>query len=132
MPKLKFQWTVNWERENEEEYLKYIKDQIQKARRDAHMTQGELAQKLGRTQAYFSKLEAGTLVPSIIEILGIAQFTKKPIQFFLPIQDTDEETLTGKGWQLMEYFNRLEDDAARDMAIGAVKALAERMPKGKK
>ena len=131
MPKLKFQWTVNWERADEEKYLKHIKARIKEARDDAEMTQGELAQKVGRTQAYFSKLEGGELVPSVIELLGIAQFTKKPIQFFLPIQDEDQETLTGKEWQLVTYFKRIEDEQDKDIAISTVKAFAQK-PRGKK
>jgi transcriptional regulator with XRE-family HTH domain len=132
MPKLKLQWTINWERADEEEYLKYIKARIKEAREDANMTQGELGKKIGRTQAYFSKLESGGLVPSIIETLGIAQFTQKPIQFFLPIQDTDDESLSGKEWQLVAHFRQFDDDTVRDMAIGAVKALAKTKTKAKK
>ena len=135
MKTLKFQWTVNWEREDEAEYLKYIKAKIKEAREDADMTQGELAEKMGRTQAYFSKLEkigSGSLVPSVIELLGIAQFTKKPIQFFLPIQDRDEDILTGKEWQLITHFRRIIDEGVKDMAISTIKAFAEIKSKGKK
>ena len=131
MPKLKFQWTVNWERADESEYLKHIKRRIKEARDDVEMTQGELAQKVGRTQAYFSKLEGGELVPSVIELLGIAQFTGKPIEFFLPIQYEDEETLTGKEWQLVAHFRRIEDERDREIAISTVKAFGQK-PKGKK
>lgn len=135
MPKLRIQWTVNWERENEEEYLKYIKARIREAREDAGLTQSELAEKLNRTQSYFSKLEnldRRTLVPSIIEILGIAQFTKKPIQFFLPIQDTSEDILTGKEWQLIAHFRRIENEDTKDLALSTLKTFAETKPRGKK
>ena len=132
-PILRFQLTLNWSREEEEKYIKYIKARIKEAREESHMTQGELADKLGRTQAYFSKLEGSTLVPSIVEVLGIAQFTGKPIQFFLPIQDAREDFLTGEEWQLIAHFRNIEDEAIRDIALGTLKKMAEaKKTKGKK
>ena len=125
MPKMKFQFTANWEREEEENYLKHIKAQIRVARDNAHLTQGELAKKLGRTQAYFSKLESGDLVVSIIELLGIARYTNTPIQFFLPIQDTGEAVLTGKAWQLNSYFSKITSEEAQDAVLSVAKHFAE-------
>jgi len=131
MPRIKSQWTLNWEREGEDEYLKYIKARIKEAREDAKMTQSELAQKLERNQVYFSKLESGGLVPSVIELLGIAQFTKKPVQFFMPLQEESEDILTGKEWQLVAHFRRIEDEGIKDLALSTIKNFAEKKTKGK-
>jgi transcriptional regulator with XRE-family HTH domain len=125
MPRLKFQFTVNWEREEEERYGKYIKAKIKEARERSGLTQTELASKLGRTQAYFSKLESGELVVSIVELLGIAQFTNTPIQNFLPIQDANKEDLTGQEWQLLTLFRKIEDDRIRGIALNQMRQLAE-------
>jgi transcriptional regulator with XRE-family HTH domain len=137
MPKLKFQATLNWEREEEAEYISYIKAKIKDARENAGLTQSQLADKLGRTQAYFSKLEGGGpegrgLVPSIVEVLGIAHFTETPIQFFLPIQDAREDVLTGMEWQLIAHFRKIDSDEVRELALSTVKQLAGvRKPKAK-
>ncbi len=132
MAKIRMQWTVNWEREGEAEYLKYIKARIKEAREDAQLTQAELAEKLQRTQTYFSKLETGDLVPSITEILGIAQFTNKPIQFFLPIQDVSEDILTGKEWQLISHFRNIHSEEVKDIALSTVKHFSQMKPNVKK
>jgi len=89
------------------------------------LTQGELAEKLGRTQAYFSKLESGELVPSIVEMLGIAQHTQTPIQFFLPIQDTEEDQLNGMEWHLLSNFRNIEDNQLKEIVIDTAKKFAE-------
>ncbi|MBI5031753.1 MAG: helix-turn-helix transcriptional regulator [Chloroflexi bacterium] len=127
MPKIKFQLTANWEREEDERYIQYIKARIRDARENhtPKMTQAELAEKLGRTQAYFSKLEKGELVPSIVEMLGIAQHTQTPIQFFLPIQDIKEDQLNGMEWRLLSSFRSIEDNQRKEIVIDTAKKFAE-------
>ena len=64
------------------EYL-YVVDQLKKARGASRMRQNVVADKLGRTQSYISKVEAGQLRIDVVQLQELARLYKKPIKYFI-------------------------------------------------
>lgn len=62
---------------------KFLVSQLKKARREAGLTQRGVAEKLGRTQSYISKVESGDLRVDIIQLREFAGLYKKDINYFL-------------------------------------------------
>ena len=56
-----------------------IKDERQKA----HLEQTELAQKLGKTQSYISKIETGHRYIDVFELKELCHIYKKDINYFI-------------------------------------------------
>ena len=75
------------ERDDAEEkaYAFYASQTLQKARKDAHMTQTELAKRLNKSKSYISRIENGSINPSvgvfyrILSVLGMRIEIVKPI-----------------------------------------------------
>lgn len=57
---------------------------LRKARKDAGLTQVELAKKLGRNQSWVSKKESGERRMDPVELCEIAKVYELPIHAFLP------------------------------------------------
>ena len=55
---------------------------LRKARREAKLTQVQVAKKLKRPQSYISKAEAGEQLLDIVEIKKFANLYKKDINYF--------------------------------------------------
>ena len=64
------------------EYRKVIK-RLKKARRDAGLTQVEVAKKLNKPQSYISKIERGERRIDIVELKKLAVIYKKNLDFFV-------------------------------------------------
>jgi len=64
------------------EHVKVIERLIQ-SRDDANLTQFEVAIKLGKTQSFMSKVEAGQRRVDVILLRELATIYNKPIEFFL-------------------------------------------------
>ena len=64
------------------EYRKVIK-RLKKARRDAGLTQVEVAKKLNKPQSYISKIERGERRIDIVELKKLAVIYKKDLDFFV-------------------------------------------------
>lgn len=62
---------------------KFLVSQLKKARKEAGLTQREVAKKLGRTQSYISKVESGDLRVDIIQLREFAGLYKKNLNYFL-------------------------------------------------
>ncbi len=78
-------------------------------------------------------MEAGDLEPGILDLLGIAMATKKPLKYFLPgYVKADDEKLDGQEWELVNSFREIQSEDLQELAIKQVKQLAEMKPKGKK
>ncbi len=58
--------------------------QLREARREAGLTQVEVAQLLGQPQSYVSKCESGERRVDVVELEHFAQVYGKPITYFLP------------------------------------------------
>ena len=61
----------------------YLTRQLRTARIEAVLNQTEVAEKLGRTQSYISKIESGQLRVDIIQLKELAIFYKKSLDYFL-------------------------------------------------
>ncbi len=74
-----------WNKSIEEAEAFYAGQMIRDSRKEVHMTQGELAEKLNVTKSYISRIENGVITPSvtvfyrIIEALGMRVEIVKPI-----------------------------------------------------
>jgi transcriptional regulator with XRE-family HTH domain len=56
---------------------------LKEARRKAKLKQSDVAKKLGRTQSYISKIEAGQRRVDTVQLKEFADIYKKKIDFFL-------------------------------------------------
>ena len=62
---------------------KYIVEQLKKARKEANLSQEEIAKILGKTQSYISKIESGQRKIDIIQLKKFAKIYKKDLSFFI-------------------------------------------------
>jgi transcriptional regulator with XRE-family HTH domain len=58
-------------------------ERLKKARTDAGLTQAQVAQKLGSTQSWVSKIEAGELRVEAIWLNRLAKLYGKKVEYFL-------------------------------------------------
>jgi transcriptional regulator with XRE-family HTH domain len=66
--------------------LKYKRflGRLRAARREAGLTQAQVARALGQTQSFVSKCESGERRVDIVELEGFSNLYKKPVSYFLP------------------------------------------------
>ncbi|MFH1543168.1 MAG: helix-turn-helix transcriptional regulator [Patescibacteria group bacterium] len=62
---------------------KEIAEKLEKTRKEADLTQKQVAQYLKKPQSYISKVEAGQQRIDIIELSDFAKLYKKSINFFI-------------------------------------------------
>ncbi|MFH1968560.1 MAG: helix-turn-helix transcriptional regulator [bacterium] len=62
---------------------KYIVDKLKKARLEAGLEQEQVAELLGKTQSYISKIESGQRRIDVIQLKEFAKIYKKDIKYFL-------------------------------------------------
>jgi ribosome-binding protein aMBF1 (putative translation factor) len=62
---------------------KLITEQLKKARKQAGLDQIDIAKRLGKTQSYISKIEAGQLRLDLIQLKELAKLYNKTINYFL-------------------------------------------------
>ena len=60
------------ERNRERAWEEYNAQILLDARKNAHLTQSELAQRIGANKSYISKVERGMIVPSVATLYKIA------------------------------------------------------------
>jgi transcriptional regulator with XRE-family HTH domain len=65
-----------------EEHKKIV-ERLKQARLDANLGQVEVAEKLGRTQSYVSKIESGQRRFDVLQLKEFAKVYKKPLDFFV-------------------------------------------------
>ena len=58
-------------------------ERLRAARREARLTQVEVARRLARPQSFVSKCESGERRVDIIELAEFAQLYRKPLSFFV-------------------------------------------------
>ena len=64
---------------------KKIAERLKKARLDAGLGQVEVAEKLGKTQSYVSKIESGQRRFDVLQLKEFAKLYKKDLSFFIKI-----------------------------------------------
>lgn len=62
---------------------KFITKQLKKARLEAGFDQEKVAEILGKTQSYISKIEAGQRRIDIVQLKEFAKAYKKPLDYFI-------------------------------------------------
>jgi len=62
---------------------RYMVDRLVKARKSVGLKQQDVARKLGRTQSYVSKLEAGQRRVDVIQLRELASLYGKKINYFI-------------------------------------------------
>jgi len=62
---------------------KHIVQQLKKARKSAGLSQEEVAEILGKTQSYISKIESGQRKVDVIQLKEFAKIYKKNLDFFI-------------------------------------------------
>jgi DNA-binding transcriptional regulator YiaG len=58
-------------------------ERLQQARRDAGLTQSDVARSLRRPQSFVSKCESGERRIDVVELLEFARLYDKPLNFFV-------------------------------------------------
>jgi hypothetical protein len=58
-------------------------ERLHQARRDAHLTQVEVARRLRRPQSFVSKCESGERRVDVVELQELARLYGKPLDFFV-------------------------------------------------
>lgn len=100
---------------------------IRKARQEAKLTQGELAEKAYMRQATVSDIENGKREATSSEVVYLSFALEKPIRYFYPIfsKHNDEAgRITDLEQELLLHARKLSDDDLRKI-IAQVKAIAE-------
>jgi len=64
------------------EYAVFV-ERLRKAREEAHLTQVQVAKKLGRPQSHVSNIESGQQRVDVVELKRFATMYKKDINYFL-------------------------------------------------
>lgn len=64
------------------EYKKLI-SKIKSARKDAKLSQLEVAKRINRTQSYISKIESGEIRIDIVQLKELSIVYRKSIEYFL-------------------------------------------------
>ena len=62
---------------------KWFLDRLRAARREASLTQAEVAKRLGRAQSYVAKCESGERRVDVVELAEFARMYRKPLGYFL-------------------------------------------------
>ncbi|MFQ6035308.1 MAG: helix-turn-helix domain-containing protein [Sedimentisphaerales bacterium] len=65
-----------------EEY-RYVVSRLREAREKAHFTQKQVAQFLGITQSFVSKIESGQYRVDVVQLSQFAKLYKKNLKFFI-------------------------------------------------
>ena len=62
---------------------KFLTKQLKSSRLEAELTQKEVANLLGKTQSYISKIEMGQIRIDVIQLKEIAKLYNKDLDYFL-------------------------------------------------
>ena len=62
---------------------KKLIEKLKKTRKQANLTQKQVAEKLGYTQSYLSKIESGQLRLDIFQVEDLAKIYNKEINYFI-------------------------------------------------
>ena len=101
---------------------------IRDARKEAHLSQAELAQKIYKRQAAISDMENGKMEPNASTLLIMSYALNKPIGYFYPrnqgIVELYENDLRPEEQELIFHVRRLDKEELPKL-IAQTKALAD-------
>ncbi len=124
MKNVRFQIHIGWRQEWEEKLTNYIKEKVKEAREEQNLSQRELSRIIERSNAYIQQIESGRLDASILDLVGLSLALKKPIKYFLPLYEKDEDELGAREWELLDHFRKIQDGEMQDLAVKQVAQLA--------
>ncbi len=78
-----FKCVFNFEKLNLHRRVSKILEASKKTRKDAKLTQVQVAETLDQPQSYVSKCESGEKRVDVIELSKFAKIYKKPIEYFM-------------------------------------------------
>lgn len=62
---------------------RFLVQQLKRARQEAGLSQIEVADMLGKTQSYISKIESGQVRVDVLQLRDFAKIYKKKLNFFI-------------------------------------------------
>lgn len=123
--------TIGWRVEWEGKIGDHVAEKIKQAREEEGVSQRQLSTLLSRSNAYVSQIESRRLSPTIFDLVGLVFALKRPIKYFLPVDEPMEEELSGEEWTLLNQFRKIKDDGIRETAIRQIAELVKLEKKGK-
>jgi transcriptional regulator with XRE-family HTH domain len=99
----------------------FIRQRIYDARREARLSQAELAQLIDSSQSSVSDVERGRVQTSAPDLLRIAEVLSKPVAYFLP---PGAEAQTDREAELLSLFRSVPERWQNRM-LGEVEKLIE-------
>ena len=103
----------------------FLAGKLRSFRKQAGLTQADLADKIGRTDEAISNIERGKSLPSLETLLAIADALQLPLRDFFPSGNFDNSVSINrlnKEAEMMVLLRELSDREL-DIAIAQVKAL---------
>ena len=82
-PAIQYTCNVNARDHGYQRAYKRFRARLEQARRQAGLTQVQVAKRLGRPHSYISKCELGERRVDVIELRQLAKLYRKPLSFFL-------------------------------------------------
>jgi transcriptional regulator with XRE-family HTH domain len=111
-----------------EKHLKaYLAGQLRTYRRNAGLTQDNLASKIGRTAEAISNIERGKSLPTLETIVAISDALELPLREFFPGESFDGTVSQNRLKAEAEAMSLLRDlsDSRLQVAIAQIRALGE-------
>lgn len=102
--------------------------QIKKARKEASLTQGDLAKKVGISRMMISRYEVGSSDAPIEKLKKIAEILQKPVSYFFG-ETTGEDS--SKVWkEAQKYLEIFKDKVGGELDLSPKEMLAFSLGKG--
>lgn len=101
---------------------KLIGNRIREARKNADLTQSELAEKVGLTQGMINKIETGITGATLENLYKLAEVLNCPVTYFLGLDvgDLDKEEA-----EVMDIWRTLPEGLPRQYGKSLLRSLAD-------
>lgn len=122
--KIRAQANLTLTNEEGEAVIDYVRGQIKKARIAADFSQRQLSIRLHKAESYISKVESGSVVPGLLEMIEISEILKTPLRDFLPPRYRDKDKKLERIEELhLEDFRKMSEEH-KELITDATKKLA--------
>lgn len=98
---------------------------MREARESEGLSQRQLSAIMSRSNAYISLVESKRLNATVLDLIGFVVALKRPLKYFLPLDEVQDEEITGDEWELLTQYRKLKDEAIRKTAIKQIKELTK-------